>query len=65
MRIGVCGVACEKCPRMVAGECPSRDVGCIPKENKFCAVATCACRKELNCALSAKSYLVKPRRQVQ
>jgi len=45
VRIGVCGVACEKCPRMVAGACPSRDVGCVPKENKSCAIATCAFRK--------------------
>ena len=45
MKIGVCGIACEKCPRMVKGLCPNGDRGCVPKENKFCQVATCASRK--------------------
>lgn len=45
MKIGVCGIACEKCPRMTAGHCPSGEQGCTPKENKFCKVATCAWRK--------------------
>jgi hypothetical protein len=42
MRIGVCGVACEKCPRMVKGSCPNGNQGCVPKDNEFCQVATCA-----------------------
>jgi len=42
MKIGVCGIACEKCPRMIAGNCPNQDTGCIPRENKFCKIATCA-----------------------
>jgi len=45
MKIGVCGIACEACPRMVRGICPSGDAGCRPKENPFCAIATCAFRK--------------------
>ncbi|MDI7275725.1 MAG: DUF3795 domain-containing protein [Anaerolineae bacterium] len=45
MKIGVCGIACEKCPRMSRGICPSGEVGCRPKENPFCAIATCAHRK--------------------
>ncbi len=45
MKIGVCGIACEACPRMVRGICPSGDVGCRPKENPFCAIATCAFHK--------------------
>jgi hypothetical protein len=45
MKIGVCGIACEKCPRMVRGQCPNGDSGCIPKANKFCAVASCAFEK--------------------
>jgi len=47
MRIGVCGIACEKCPRRVAGNCPNGDLGCQPKENKFCKIATCAHRKDV------------------
>jgi len=42
MRIGVCGIACEKCPRMVKGICPNGEAGCTPKENRFCKVASCA-----------------------
>jgi hypothetical protein len=45
MKIGVCGIACEKCPRMVRGQCPNGDKGCLPRENKFCAICTCAFRK--------------------
>jgi hypothetical protein len=42
MKIGVCGIACEKCPRMTKGKCPNGKQGCIPKENKMCKIATCA-----------------------
>lgn len=42
MRIGVCGIACEMCPRMRRGVCPSGEDGCRPKDNPFCKVATCA-----------------------
>lgn len=45
MKIGICGIACEKCPKMVKGECPNGETGCTPKENKFCKIATCAFRK--------------------
>jgi len=45
VKVGVCGIACEKCPRMVKGACPNGDVGCVPKENRFCKIATCAFRK--------------------
>ena len=45
MKIGVCGIACEKCPRMVAKTCPNYPQGCTPKENKFCKIASCAFEK--------------------
>ncbi|MFA4836821.1 MAG: DUF3795 domain-containing protein [Dehalococcoidia bacterium] len=45
MKIGVCGIACEKCPKMVKKTCPNGDQGCKPRENKFCAIATCAFNK--------------------
>ena len=45
MRIGVCGIACEACPRMTGGTCPNGDAGGRPKENPFWAIATCAFRK--------------------
>jgi hypothetical protein len=45
MKIGVCGIACEKCPKMQKGMCPNGPDGCKPKENKFCKIATCDFRK--------------------
>jgi hypothetical protein len=42
MKIGVCGIACEKCPRMVKGTCPNGKKGCVARENNFCTVANCA-----------------------
>lgn len=47
MKIGVCGIACEKCPMMVSGKCPNGEEGCKPKENKFCKIATCAFHKDV------------------
>jgi len=43
--IGVCGISCEKCPRRVHDQCPNGRDGCRPKENKYCAIASCAFRK--------------------
>ena len=45
MRIGVCGIACEVCPRRVKGQCPAGPDGCTPRDNKFCKVCTCAFKK--------------------
>lgn len=48
MKIGVCGIACEKCPRMQKGSCPNGESGCRPRENKFCSIATCAHLKKID-----------------
>ena len=45
MRIGVCGVACEACPRRTEGKCPNGDQGCVARENKFCVICSCAYAK--------------------
>ncbi|MBU0761410.1 MAG: DUF3795 domain-containing protein [Candidatus Altiarchaeota archaeon] len=42
MKIGVCGIACEVCPKMVSRTCPNHETGCIPRENKFCKICSCA-----------------------
>ncbi len=42
VRIGVCGIGCELCPKRVSGNCPNGEGGCKPKENRFCKIATCA-----------------------
>ena len=56
MKIGVRGIACEKCPRMITSKCPSGDVGCTPKENKFCKIATCAFRKGVKLCFECKEF---------
>lgn len=45
MMIGVCGVACEACPRRREGKCPNGTMGCEARENRFCEVCTCAFHK--------------------
>lgn len=42
MRVGVCGITCERCPHMQKGVCPSGEGGCRPRDNPYCMVATCA-----------------------
>ncbi|MGD1061049.1 MAG: DUF3795 domain-containing protein [Methanomassiliicoccales archaeon] len=56
MKIGVCGIACEKCPRMVCGTCPSGEIGCAPKQNQFCAIATCAFEKGVRLCFECPSF---------
>jgi hypothetical protein len=45
MKIGVCGIACQACPRRVSGRCPHGEDGCTAQENRMCQIATCAFRK--------------------
>ncbi|NMC59766.1 MAG: DUF3795 domain-containing protein [Candidatus Methanofastidiosa archaeon] len=56
MKIGVCGIACEKCPKMMRKECPNGDIGCVPKENKFCKIATCAYEKKINLCFECSEF---------
>ena len=56
MKIGVRGIACEKCPRIINNQCPSGNVGCAPKENKFCKIATCAFRKGVRLCFECKEF---------
>jgi hypothetical protein len=56
MKIGVCGIACEKCPRMVRKSCPNYPQGCVPKENKFCKIATCAFEKGVNLCFECAGF---------
>jgi hypothetical protein len=45
MRIGVCGIACEACPRRTRGKCPNGDQGCLSRKNKLCKICNCAFQK--------------------
>jgi len=56
MKIGVCGIACEICPRMVKGECPNGNVGCVSKENKFCKIATCSFSKNVRYCFACSEF---------
>ena len=56
MRIGVCGIACEKCPRMVKGICPNGEKGCEPRESKFCKVASCALKRGVRMCFECSEF---------
>jgi hypothetical protein len=56
MRIGVCGIACEKCPRMTAASCPNGPAGCRPKDNKFCRIASCAYGKGVSICFECAEF---------
>jgi len=56
MKVGVCGIACEKCPRMVKGICPNGTTGCIPKENPFCAISSCAFKKGVKLCFECSGF---------
>jgi hypothetical protein len=56
MRIGVCGMACEKCPRMVQRICPNGEPGCKPKNNPYCKIATCAYQKSVTLCFECAEF---------
>jgi hypothetical protein len=45
LKVGVCGISCERCPRMARKTCPNGQFGCTPKENGMCIIAACASKK--------------------
>jgi hypothetical protein len=59
MMIGVCGIACEKCPRRVQGKCPHGPSACEPMENEFCGVATCAFRRGVRLCFECPDFPCK------
>jgi len=56
MKIGVCGIAYEKCPRMTKGACPSGEGGCRPKINPFCKISTCAYNKKVSLCFECPEF---------
>jgi len=57
VKIGVCGIACEKCPLMVSGKCPNGgEQGCTPKENEMCKIATCAFDKGVSLCFECPGF---------
>jgi hypothetical protein len=56
IKMGVCGIGCEKCPRMVQNKCPNGENGCIPKENKFCKIASCAYTKNMRFCFECREF---------
>lgn len=56
IKIGVCGIACEACPRMIKGICPHGAEGCTPQINKMCAVATCAFEKHVRLCFECPEF---------
>jgi len=64
LKIGVCGIACERCPRMATGRCPSGPGGCVPRENPFCKIATCAFRKGMRLCFECPEFPCETTRSV-
>lgn len=56
MRIGVCGIACEACPRMAKKSCPNGDVGCTPRINRFCRIASCAFERGVSLCFTCQEF---------
>lgn len=56
MKIGVCGIACEICPKMVRGECPVGESGCYPREKTRCAVCKCAYDRGVQYCFTCKDF---------
>jgi hypothetical protein len=55
-KVGVCGIACEKCPRMTSETCPNGPMGCYPHDNKMCAIASCARRKGIEICFECPEF---------
>jgi hypothetical protein len=53
---GVCGIACEVCPKMKDGKCPNGEKGCVPRENKFCKICTCAFHKKVRHCFQCREF---------
>jgi len=60
MKIGVCGIACEKCPKMTKGICHNGEHGCVPKENKMCKIASCAHAKAVRWCFECNQFPCEP-----
>ena len=56
MKIGVCGIACEKCPRMQKGLCPNGVAGCVPRQNKMCQICTCAFERGIRLCFDCNNF---------
>jgi hypothetical protein len=56
MKIGVCGIACEKCPRLTRGTCPNGEMGCKARESKFCKITSCASRKGIQLCFECQEF---------
>ena len=56
MRVGVCGIACEKCPKMQRNECPNGEKGCTPKDNAFCKISSCAYERGVRTCFECEEF---------
>jgi hypothetical protein len=56
MRIGVCGIACEACPRRTRGKCPNGDQGCLSRKNKLYKICNCAFQKCVKLCFQCPSF---------
>jgi hypothetical protein len=65
MKIGVCGIACEKCPKMATGNVLTARPDAGLERINSAKFATAPSKKALNYASSARNSPVRPPNQVQ
>lgn len=53
LKIGACGLICEKCPKYIKKECP----GCEP--NEFCPLPECVNKKGVDICFNCKEFPCK------
>lgn len=59
MRVGVCGIACEKCPKMQKSTCPNGTAVVLQGKTSFAKYAIVHTLKVSSSVLSAASFPVK------
>lgn len=56
MKISVCGIACQKCPKMQKALCPNGISGCIPALTGPCKIKHCAFHKKVRTCFECKEF---------
>lgn len=56
MKIGYCGIACKRFPKMTKGICPNWESGCDPKANPYCSISSYAFTQGLSLCFECPDF---------
>lgn len=56
MKISVCGIACQKCPRMQKEICPNGTEGCVPSLTGPCEIKHCAFNRNVRTCFECSEF---------